>query len=353
MRWIVIYVLVVMTVGCSAAPVELHYFPDEVAAERDLFWPRPPEPARLAYAGELIGEVNFRKVDGTEDSTGLKILRWVAGIGRGKKPVTELIRPQSGMVDSSGRVLVTDAGRQAVLVFSESPAGLYVWDEAEPGKSFLSPVGIVEDGAGGYFVADADLGYLVRLSSEGVPEGQLGKGLLKRPTGLARDADTGEVYVADTGAHDIKVFAGQGTLLRTIGTRGVGDGEFNGPTHLSFANGQLYVSDTLNARVHVLLPTGEPVGIVGQRGLFVGNLVRPKGVVTDRDGHIYVVESYYDHVLVFGESGELLLPIGGTGGDAGRFFLPAGAWSANGDRLYIADMFNGRVVVLNYLGEAQ
>jgi hypothetical protein len=56
---------------------------------------------------------------------------------------------------------------------------------------------------------------------------------------------------------------------------------------------------------------------------------------------------------VFNESGELLLPIGGTGNDAGKFFLPAGAWTDDGDRLFVADMFNGRVVVLDYLGGGQ
>jgi hypothetical protein len=45
-----------------------------------------------------------------------------------------------------------------------------------------------------------------------------------------------------------------------------------------------------------------------------------------------------------------LLPIGGTGTDVGQFYLPAGVWSDNNDRIYIADMFNGRIVILQYLG---
>ena len=143
-----------------------------------------------------------------------------------------------------------------------------------------------------------------------------------------------------------------GALVRTLGRRGVAAGEFNGPTHMSCAGERLYVTDTLNARVQVLSPSGESLAIIGQRGLFLGNLVRPKGVVTDRDGHVYVIESYYDHVLVFSDSGDLLIPIGGTGKEPGQFFLPAGAWTDDGSRLFVADMFNGRVVVLDYLGDA-
>lgn len=352
MRPAAVTVLAVSLAGCAVAPKEMHYFPEERIPERILVWPGPPEVARLSYAGELIGEDNFRSVDGSQDGAAVRVLRWIAGITGASDRRKQLIRPQSGMVDARGRILVTDAGREAIVVFDEAEAKLSVWDEAEPGRAFLAPVGIVADGNGGYLVADAEIGYLVRLDGTGSPDGVVGRGMLQRPTGLSRDPVAREIFVADSGAHDIKVFDEQGALLRTFGRPGVAAGEFNGPTHISFLNGRLYVTDTLNARVQILSPSGEPLGAIGQRGLYVGNLVRPKGVVTDRDGHIYVIESYYDHVLVFSDKGELLLPIGGTGKEAGQFFLPAGAWTDDGSRLFVADMFNGRVVVLDYLGDA-
>ena len=342
-------IMVGLLCGCATAPVEMVYFPEDRAPDTALVWPGPPETPRLAYAGELIGEENFRTVEGERDGAALRVLRWIAGIGR-EKDVRELIRPQSGMVDAGGRILVTDAGREAVVVFDEAAGKLSFWQEAETGRSFLSPVGIAADGNGGYLVADADIGYLVRLDADGKPAGSIGAGILKRPTGLCRSDVSGEIFVADSSAHDIKVFSMSGLLLRRIGGRGLEAGSFNGPTHLSCSGDKLYVTDTLNARVQVLSPSGEPQSSIGQRGLFVGNLVRPKGVVTDRDGHIYIVESYYDHVLVFNAKGDLLLPIGGTGSTAGRFFLPAGAWTDDGRRLFVADMFNGRVVVLDYVG---
>jgi DNA-binding beta-propeller fold protein YncE len=352
MRTVAVTILAMMLAGCSTAPTALHYFPEGRAPESALVWPGAPETARLSYAGELTGEENFRAVDGTEDGAAVRMLQWIAGLTGASDRDKQLIRPQSGMVDARGRILVTDAGREGIVVFDEQEAKLSVWDEAEPGRGFLSPVGIADDGAGGYLVADADIGYLVRLDGEGAPSGDLGRGILQRPTGLCRDAVTGELFVADSAAHDIKVFDDSGTLVRTLGRRGVAAGEFNGPTHMSCAGDRLYVTDTLNARVQVLSPSGESLAVIGQRGLFVGNLVRPKGVVTDRDGHVYVIESYYDHVLVFSDSGELLIPIGGTGKEPGQFFLPAGAWTDDGSRLFVADMFNGRVVVLDYLGDA-
>jgi DNA-binding beta-propeller fold protein YncE len=88
----------------------------------------------------------------------------------------------------------------------------------------------------------------------------------------------------------------------------------------------------------------------GAPGLYVGNLVRPKGVAVDNEGHVYVIESYFDHLLVFSRSGEYLLPIGGTGQETGRFFLPAGVWVDARNRVFVADMFNGRVMVFQFLG---
>ena len=353
MRSLLAFALLFALSACATAPMEMHYYPEARQGESTLVWPPPPEVARLSYVGELIGEVNFRAVERFEEGAAVKLLRWIAGMTRGDEQVTELIRPQSGMVDSAGRILVTDVGKQAVVVFDELNAELLIWDEAAPAKSFLSPIGIAGDGAGGYLVADADLGYVVRLSSDGRPVGRLDHDSLLRPTGLARDPDSGEVFVADSGAHDIKVFDAQDNLVRTIGHRGTENGQFNGPTHLSFSNERLYVSDTLNSRVQVLTPSGQTVSTIGRRGLYVGNLVRPKGVTADRDGHIYIIESYYDHLLIFNEADELLLPIGGTGSEAGKFFLPAGAWTDDGSRLFVADMFNGRVVVLDYIGGAK
>ena len=65
---------------------------------------------------------------------------------------------------------------------------------------------------------------------------------------------------------------------------------------------------------------------------------------------MYVVESMYDRLLVFDAEGRLLLAIGGTGRDIGRFYLPAGVWVDARNRVYVADMFNGRVVVFQFLG---
>jgi len=204
---------------------------------------------------------------------------------------------------------------------------------------------------GEVLVSDAELGLVVRLAADGNPVGTIGAGLLRRPTGIARDAKSGWLYVADTQAHDVKVFDGSGALVRTIGERGEDGGQFNYPTYVSLARGELYVTDSMNARVQVFdAGSGQYRREVGKRGLFVGNLVRPKGVAVDSESNVYVIESYYDNLLVYNAGGEFLMPLGGTGSSTGRFFLPAGVWTDERNRVFVADMFNGRVVVFSFLG---
>jgi DNA-binding beta-propeller fold protein YncE len=110
------------------------------------------------------------------------------------------------------------------------------------------------------------------------------------------------------------------------------------------------VTDGLNARVQALDDQGQAIGSIGQRGLYVGNLVRPKGVAADDEGNVYIVESMHDNLLVFDAQSRLLLALGGTGQDIGRFYLPSGVWIDARNRVFVADMFNGRVVVFQFLG---
>lgn len=340
--------LLLSVAACATPKTQFTTFPDGVpVAERELVWPSPPETPRFRFGGQLLGEANYREV--APEGKGMRLLRWIVGADDANRPKRTLLRPQSGTVDGRGRVLVTDVGRQAVFVF-ERDGGLAVWERADGRRQFVAPIGIATGAEDRVFVADAELGIVVMLDRDGNPLGSFGSGELKRPTGLARDATRSELYVADTLAHDIKVYDDAGHLLRVIGGPGTEPGRFNGPTHVAFSQGRLVVSDTLNARVQLVSPTGEAMGDIAKRGLYIGNVVRPKGVGTDSEGHIYVVEGYYDYLLVFDDAGHLLLPIGGTGNGAGKFFLPGGVWSDADNRIFVADVFNGRVEIFQYVG---
>lgn len=340
-----------LTYGCAGVePVRgvMHYALD-AQPERPR-WPAPPEVARFVFAGTLTGEQNFRRDAGNGNAL-RSFGRWLVGLDAQSAAPVVLQRPAALIGDERGRLFVSDTSRQAVFVFDERAGELHVWDRAGGALNLVAPSGLALGANGELFVADAELAVVVRLDARGEPLGSIGRGTLQRPTGVARDPRSGDLYVADTMAHDIKVFDVAGVLLRTIGRRGEGDGEFNFPTHLAFAAGELYVTDTLNSRVQIFDASGQlPVRKFGTRGLTLGSLVRPKGVAVDSEGNVYVVESYHDSLLVFSQRGEFLLPIGGSGAAGGHFYLPSGVWVDAGNRVYVADMFNGRVVRFQFLG---
>lgn len=346
---IIILGLALLVAGCANTP-KVFSLTDATQGNPKV-WPSPPDKPRYRYVGELIGDENFHSESEKARSAAVKVFEWLAGLVGNWDDQVVLQRPQSGMVDAEGSIYVTDVSRHAVYVFNKLAGKLEIWDMARENTNFLSPIGIAQGAQGEILVADADLQGVFRLDRTGKPIGEFGQDVLKRPTGLARDAQRGLVYVADTYSHDIKVFGDDGNLQKVIGQRGEADGEFNFPTHLTFAAEQLYVTDTMNSRIQVFDADGKVVTKFGERGLYVGNLVRPKGVAVDSSGNIYVIESFHDSLLVYDSTGRILMALGGTGKEVGKFYLPAGVWTDSHDQIYVADMFNGRILVLQFLGE--
>jgi len=349
---LLVMLLVMQLGGCASSDIvrgRLHYGMDDAPEGRKLLWPAAPEVPRFLYTGTLTGEPNFR-TEGEARGFINTLGRWIAGLD--VKPPSPLVlqRPGALVGDDAGRLYVADASRQALFVFDEKVGELLLWDLAEGATRFQSPAGVAV-APGQVFVSDAELKAVFVLDASGQPQRSFGRGQLQRPTGLARDAQRGRLFVADTYAHDVKVYTEAGELLQTIGRRGNGAGEFNFPTHLAWAQDELYVTDTMNNRVQVFDAEGRVLPrTVGSRGLVLGNLVRPKGVGVDGEGNVYVIESYYDSLLVFSPQGEFLMPIGGTGTATGRFYLPAGVWVDARNRVHVADMFNGRIVLFQFLG---
>lgn len=349
---LVVVMFCLFLVACADAPKT---FKVAIPASQTqaAIWPDPPERARYQYIGELIGDRNFIETQSHKtENAAVGVFRWIVGLtSRNSIERNVLQRPQSGFVDAEGRVYVTDTSRQAVFVFDKVVGKLRVLDMAAPNVFFKTPVGIAEGKDKTILVVDADLGAVFVLAASGRALGAIGKGVLNRPTGVVRDPASGKIYVADTHDHDIKVFSDQGRLLHKIGKRGNADGEFNYPTFLALKNNRLYVTDSMNARIQIFdVATSKVVQKFGERGLFVGNLVRPKGLALDNDSNIYVVESLFDSLLIFNNQGQPLMAIGGSGKNVGQFYLPAGVWTDSANNIYVADMFNGRVVIFRFLG---
>jgi sugar lactone lactonase YvrE len=248
-----------------------------------------------------------------------------------------------------GVLYVADPGTPALWVLDPRAGRARRIAEAAGGP-LVSPVAVALAPDGHVFLADSALARVFRLDASGQTMATIADPRLRRPAGLAHDASRDLLYVADSAAHRVFVFAGDGRPAGEIGRRGTAPGEFNFPTHLTLAaDGALLVTDALGYRIQRFAPDGTPAGHFGRHGDTAGDLASPKGVAIDSEGHVYVVEALFDAVQIFDRSGRYLLGFGVRGEGPGQFWLPGGLFIDPQDRIYVADAYNRRVQVFEYL----
>lgn len=348
-RGLLLWLLVQLT-ACSSLPTSFEY-QNPIASKEGVVWPAPPEQARFRFVGEVTGEGNLVSPVEEAHNFGVRALRWLVGlVGHNPAPIV-LQRPQAVVTDAVGRLYVSDVSRQAVYMFDRAKAELAVWEFAAQELRFMTPIGLTLGPEGSLYVADAGLKVVAQLDGRGEPLTLIGHEMLQHPAGVVWSDEHQRLYVADRGSNSVKVFSAAGELLFEFGSHGETPGLFNGPTYLAWHDSELYVTDTLNSRIQIFAADGAFVRSFGRRGLYLGDLPRPKGVAIGPEGNIYVVESYYDYLLVFSPEGEFLLPIGGSGYGIGQFYLPAGVWVDDAGLVYVADTFNGRIKVFESVEE--
>ncbi len=90
------------------------------------------------------------------------------------------------------------------------------------------------------------------LDDQSMPKGVI----FEHPFDIEEDP-SGNVYVLDYRANNIKIFSSEGKFIKTIGRQGQGPGDFNGPFLLAVTKDRIYVWDSRNRRICVLTHDGE------------------------------------------------------------------------------------------------
>ncbi|GMQ89478.1 MAG: 6-bladed beta-propeller [Gammaproteobacteria bacterium] len=326
--------LIVLTISaCATSKPEPGTLPGEALS---IVWPGAPEPARI----EFIAMFSKAEDLGWRKSFFYKMREFLAG-----SEDRRMLRPYA-VVAGSDVIAVADPGAAVVHLFDTQRRSYSKLSQA--GKTrLLSPVGVAL-GNDRLFVADSELNkvFILDRSSRLL----LTLEDFQRPTGLAFDPRQQRLYVADTLAHEVRVFDLNGDPLFTIGKRGEQDGQFNFPSHLAFTGDRLFVTDTMNFRIQIFSRDGEYLKTFGKHGDGSGYFAQPKGVAVDSDGHVYVADALANRVQIFTEDGEFLLSFGGEGDKPGAFNLPAGL-AIRGNRIYVADSYNRRIQMFRYLPE--
>ena len=176
------------------------------------------------------------------DMRGRVVRRWTSR--------TDAPRPVAVAVpESRAEILVGDAATARVLVFDPlgSPREVLGGNRPTP----LQSVTAMALGPRGLYVLDRIAQQVVVLDRRGLPVEVIGEQQLVQPRALAVDA-SGRVFVSDEMEQRIKVFRGP-RLLATFGGSGNAPGRFGRIESMALDGNLLYVADSLNARVEVLL----------------------------------------------------------------------------------------------------
>jgi sugar lactone lactonase YvrE len=169
-----------------------------------------------------------------------------------------------------------------------------------------------------------------------------------RPNGIAVDP-LGNVFVADTGNHTIRMISSDrtvSTVAGSPGTTGVADGKgggarFSGPRGVAVDSaGVIYVADTGSHMIRRISKAGDVTTLAGAAGQFgsadgqgaQARFYGPTALALDRDGNLWVADSSNDTIRKITPSG-LVSTVAGRAREAGskdgigagaRFSYPCG-----------------------------
>ena len=247
-------------------------------------------------------------------------------------------------------------------------------NKKDPGD-FNSPRGLaIHYQTGNIYIADIDNNRIQVFNHEGGFLFMFSE-RVENPTGICISLN--KVFVTQYGSSCINVYELGGKLLRSVGSIGNGEGQFNNPYGLDISEGNtIYVCDNSNDRIQILtedfkfhsmlgigvLNRPRDVKVTRDRVLVLDrsdlclSVFNPDHVLTNRiitrgfDGQVLssfsfdvdrenniIMSDYANCVTVFNQDGVLIHKFGKRGQDVGDFSRPYGIALDNKGRIIVVD----------------
>ena len=303
-----------------------------------------------------------------------------------------LHRPSGLVLDEEGNLYIADRNHHRIRKVNAEGiittiAGMadegFSGDEGPATSAQLDrPSGVAVDEGGYVFIADTGNNRIRQIDPDGVittlaggedgGDGSDTDRQLAAPRDVAVDSD-GNLYVTDTGNHQIHVIDDTGTATRVAGIEGLGDGgpateaRLLEPAGLALVDGTIYITDTGNNRIRKVDADGIITTFAGsgERGdagddgpALEAQFNGPSLIAVDAAGNVYISDRLNHRVRKVDTNG-IITNFAGSGergpfedqtdiGDGGpateaRLILPTGlAFDAAGN-LYITDPGNHRI----------
>jgi hypothetical protein len=306
--------------------------------------------------------------------------------------------PTGVAADAAGNIYVADMNNS--LIRKVTPAGVVTTiagaggvKGAQDGSSYslnpsllYNPSGTAVDASGNVYVADTGNNMIRRIAagavatlagnagSQGWVDGSGSAASFNAPGGLATGPG-GNIYVADSSNHLIRVVTPAGAvtaLAGTGGTSGSADGtgtsaRFSFPSGVAVdGGGTAYVADYNNHTIRKIAPGGAVTTLAGTAGVAgsangVGTGAAfnfPRSVAVDASGNVYVADSG-NHTIRKIAPGGLVVTLAGTAGASGsadgtggaaRFNGPGGVAVDSAGVVYVADTNNNTIRQISLAG---
>ena len=233
------------------------------------------------------------------DSTGKFLLLWGSfgtGYGQFKNP--------AGIFVDQKYVYVADTGNARIQKFGKNGNFVYAWGTFgdEPGM-FHTPVALAASKSGDLYVSDSGQNKILIFDSNGQYKDEIRSML----TAAAKFSSTNYItfdlknnFYVVSNDNRILQFSDIGTFIKSFGTAGEKEGQFNKPSAMAIdSRGNLYVTDTDNHRVQKFDSHGKHVVSWGSLGTGSRQFKEPVGITIDPNNNVYVVDSVNNNVQKF------------------------------------------------------
>ena len=201
-------------------------------------------------------------------------------------------------VDDGGNILIGDMYNHRIQKFtSDGKFITAVGKEGSKPLEFNTPLGIaIHPLNKKVYIADSD-NHRVHILNSDLTFSSNGRFL--NLWDLAFD-NSGNVYVADLGNHNIQVFTEEGEFLRKFGKTGKSIEQLNRPSSISIdSDNAVYVTQCGKQRVSVFTCEGKFLTSFGTKGTGPGQFDYRCGITVDENGVVYVSDTDNHRLQLF------------------------------------------------------
>lgn len=241
-------------------------------------------------------------------------------------------------VGARGSLLyIVDAAKQLVYRYNSSTERLTPLYSVSSHLQGL-PNAVTVDHDGSFFLSDPFARQVLHFTMQGEIRRTYQDAInLTNPVAVNL-APSGELYIADRLYDHVLVFNRGGQLLRAIGQRGEGKGQFLEIIDMATGPDGVYVIDRLSKNVKVFTAEG-----VLLREIPHPEVNAPTAIAVDYAERVYISDDFDDTIKVYNRKG-FIETVGGSGSRDGMFRMVSDLHVDN-NFLYVADTANNRVQV--------